>query len=210
MDSWFERGWVWLSRCRRWAGLGGLAVAVMPSAADAHPHVWIDYELTVMFAKGRLTAVHQEWSFDEDFTAAVLRDIVGGQGAVKKLTPGDVAKIEKNAFSNLKNYDYFTHIFVGSGKVGVSEVKDFKAHLAGPKLIYDFTVPLAQPVDAKAQPVGIGIWDDTYYVDVGPAQGQMPKLEGDGSASCHAVYFQDHQHPIYFGSVFPTTVRITC
>jgi ABC-type uncharacterized transport system substrate-binding protein len=181
-----------------------------PSSVEAHPHVWIDYELTVMFVKGQMTAVHQEWSFDEDFTAAVLRDVVGGQAPPKTLGPAEVAKIEKDAFSNLKNYDYFTHVFVGDGKVGLGEVKDFTARLAGAKLIYAFTIPLAQPVDVKAAPAGIGIWDDTYYVDVGPAEGKAPKLEGDGAAACHATVIEDHQHPIYFGSVFPTTVHVSC
>jgi ABC-type uncharacterized transport system substrate-binding protein len=209
MDSRIERSWTRVSRWRRWIGLWALIVAAVPGTAQAHPHVWIDYELTVMFVKGRVTALHQEWSFDEDFTAAVMRDIVGGQ-KVTKLDPAEIAKIEKDAFSNLKNYDYFTHVFVGDGKVGVSEVKDFKARLAGPKLIYSFTVPLAQPVDVKTAPVGFGIWDDTYYVDVGPAEGKAPKLEGDGAAACHATVIEDHQHPIYFGSVFPKTVQVAC
>jgi ABC-type uncharacterized transport system substrate-binding protein len=209
MDGRIVQDWMWLARRRSWAAVAGLAVAVMPRVAVAHPHVWIDYELAVMFEQGRVTALHQEWSFDEDFTAAVMRDIVGGQ-KVTKLGPAEIAKIEKNAFSNLKNYDYFTHVFVGDGKVGVGEAKDFKARLAGAKLIYDFTVPLAKPVDAKTAPVGFGIWDDTYYVDVGPAEGQAPKLEGDGSAACHATIIEDHQHPIYFGSVFPKTMRVSC
>ena len=209
MDGWIVHYLSWLARFRSWAAVAGLVAVALPRGAAAHPHVWIDYQLAVMFEKGRVTALHQEWSFDEDFTAAVMRDVVG-EAKVTKLGPAEIAKIEKNAFSNLKNYDYFTHIFVGDGKVGVGEVKDFKARLAGPKLIYTFTVPLAQPVDAKTGPMGIGIWDDTYYVDVGPAEGAVPKLEGDGSAACHATIIEDHQHPIYFGSVFPKTVRVSC
>ena len=198
-----------MSRWRRALGFTLLLAMTAPRPVAAHPHVWVVYDLTVVFVKGRMAALQQEWSFDEDFSAAVLHDVGGGQ-AVKALRPGDVAKIEKNAFSNLKNYDYFTHVFVGSGKVGVGEVKDFKARLAGAKLIYTFTVPLAQPVDVKAEPAGIGIWDDTYFVDVGPAEGSAPKLVGDGAAACRATIIEDHQHPIYFGSVFPKTVRVSC
>ncbi len=179
------------------------------ACAEAHPHVWIDYELTVNFDAGKIAALEMEWSFDEDFTAAVLRDIVG-EKKVKTLGAPEIAKIEKNAFSNLKNYDYFTHVFVGDGKAGVGAVKGFTAKLNGAKLLYSFTLPLAQPVEAKTAPVGIGIWDDTYYVDVGPAQGKAPKLAGSGAAACKAVIIDDHQHPIYFGSVFPKVVQVTC
>jgi ABC-type uncharacterized transport system substrate-binding protein len=188
----------------------GLLLALSPvSRAEAHPHVWIDYDLTVQFDAGKIAALQMEWSFDEDFTAAVLRDVVG-EKKVKTLSAPDVAKIEKNAFSNLKNYGYFTHIFVGDGKAGVGAVTKFSARLNGAKLIYTFNLGLAQPVDPKAGPIGIGIWDDTYYVDVGPAEGHEPKLTGGGSASCKAVIVADHQHPIYFGSVFPQVVRVTC
>jgi ABC-type uncharacterized transport system substrate-binding protein len=199
----------------RWylrSGLGLLTVLSPLSSAAAHPHVWIDYDLTVRLAAGKIESLHQEWSFDEDFTAAVLRDVVGekNEKKVKTLGASDVAKIEKNAFSNLKNYDYFTHIFVGAGRAKLGTVAGFGARLMGAKLIYTFDLSLAQPVDAKAGPVGIGIWDDTYYVDVGPAEGKSPKLTGPGSASCKAVIIDDHQHPIYFGSVFPKVVRVTC
>jgi ABC-type uncharacterized transport system substrate-binding protein len=232
-------GRVWQRRL----GLGLLIAAFSIARAEAHPHVWIDYDLTVDFDAGKMTALHMEWSFDEDFTAAVLRDIVGDKKPPKTLKPADVAKIEKDAFSNLKNYGYFTHIFAGDGKllagplVGedrtatgaapseaeamkntersfqtkqLGEVKDFQAKLAGAKLIYTFTLMLAQPVDTKLGPIGIGVWDDTYYVDVGPAEGHDPKLIGAGATSCKALIVSDHQHPIYFGSVFPKVVRVTC
>ena len=203
-----DRVWWWCGR----GVLGAVIAALSMARAEAHPHVWIDYDLTVDFDAGKMTALHMEWSFDEDFTAAVLRDIVGNKKPPKTLAPADVEKIEKNAFSNLKNYDYFTHVFVGDGdgKGVIGAVKDFQAKLAGAKLIYTFTLALAHPVDPKPGPVGIGIWDDTYYVDVGPAGGKDPKLTGGGASSCKAVIIADHQHPIYFGSVFPKVVRVTC
>jgi ABC-type uncharacterized transport system substrate-binding protein len=188
-------------------GIGLLGVTVPP--AEAHPHVWIDYRLTVLFEHGQIAALRQNWSFDEDFSAAVLRDVAGGK-ALKKLGPKEVKAIEQNAFSNLKNYGYFTHVFVPDGTAPTGVVTDFNAVLAGPKLVYTFTVPLAHPVAPKPGPVGIGVWDDTYYVDVGLAAGSAPELQGDGSAGCQAVPIADHQHPIYFGSVYPTVVKVTC
>ena len=166
--------------------------------------------MTVTFDKGLIVALAQEWSFDEDFSASVLRDVAGVEKKPKTLGPAAVAEIEKNAFSNLKNYGYFTHVFVGEEKVGTLEATGFKARLVGAKLVYDFTLPLAHGVSVKAAPVGIGVWDDTYYVDVGPAEGKPPQMTGDGSAACQAVIVTDHAHPIYFGSVFPKIVRITC
>jgi len=193
----------------RCAVAGALVAMGSAPPAQAHPHVWIDYELTLKFEKGRVVALGEEWSIDESETALILRDIVGDQ-PVKTLPAAAVAKLEKNAFSNLENYDYFTHVFAAGGKVGVRTVTDFQARIAGAKLVYDFTVPLDRPVDAAAGPASFGVYDETYYVDVAPAQGKPPRLVGDGSAACHATVAEDREHPIYFGSVFPMTVRVTC
>ena len=195
---------------RNWPLVLGFSVSVLAcGSAAAHPHVWIDYGLTVTFDKGRVVSLKEDWSFDEDFSASVLRDVAGAAKA-KTLTAAQVAKIEKNAFSNLKNYDYFTHIFAAGAPVHPREATGFQARLSGPKLEYSFVLPLDRPVDAKPEPAAFGIWDDTYYVDVGPAEGKAPKLEGDGASACQAVIVEDRQHPIYFGSVFPKTVRVTC
>jgi tRNA threonylcarbamoyladenosine biosynthesis protein TsaE len=114
------------------------------------------------------------------------------------------------AFANLKNSDYFTHVWSAGQPVKVKEATGFAAHLAGDKLVYDFVVPLARPVDPKAGPLRIGIWDDSYYVDVGPAAGTTAHLDGTGAAGCKAAVIEDHDHPLYFGSIFPQTVQITC
>jgi len=195
---------------RRRLALCAVLIVGGSRAASAHPHVWIDYDLTVMFEKGLVVALAQEWSFDEDFTASVLRDVAGEKKPAKTLSPADVAKIEKNAFSNLKNYGYFAHVFAGDEKVATREATGFKARLEGAKLVYNFTVPLEHGVDAKAAPTIVGVWDETYYVDVGPAEGKAPHLVGDGSAACQVAIITDHAHPIYFGAVFPKAVRVTC
>ena len=200
-----------LDRTVPWIGrlvVAAVAIGGGASLSEAHPHVWVDYDLTVMFEKGLVVGLREDWSFDEDFSAAVMHDIVG-EKKIKTIGPAENAKIEKTAFSNLKNYGYFTHVFAADAKVDTGEATGFKARLEGAKLAYTFTVPLAHGVDAKTGPASIGIWDDTYYVDVGPAKGMSPKLDGAAPA-CKAVIVEDHQHPIYFGSVFPMTVRITC
>ena len=35
-------------------------------------------------------------------------------------------------------------------------------------------------------------------------------LEGDGHSGCGATIAEDHDHPIYFGSVFPMIGTVAC
>ena len=59
--------------------------------------------------------------------------------------------------------------------------------------------------------ISIGIWDDSYYVDVGPMRGETPiTLTGDGAERCSAALTDDPAHPIYYGGVIPKVVRLTC
>ena len=55
---------------------GALAVALLSGAlatpAQAHPHVWITYETTVIYEKGTFVGVRHKWSFDEFYTAMAI------------------------------------------------------------------------------------------------------------------------------------------
>lgn len=196
-------------RLGRWLGAGLLLAAAAHGRAEAHPHVWVDYQVTLQFQKGKVVALREDWTFDEDFTAAVLRDVAGKE-QVAALSPGDVAKLKQDAFDNLKNYGYFTHVWEGDTPVDAKESGEFLARLAAGRLAYAFSLSLARPVDAKGAPASFGIWDDSYYVDMEPAKNNAVTLEGDHPASCRAAIVTDHQHAIYFGSVFPMIIRVSC
>lgn len=178
--------------------------------ALAHPHVWVDYQLTLLFDNGKISALQQDWLFDDEFTTSVMNDVAHHKGNAP-FTAGEVAKLRQSAFSNLKGYDYFTHVWAGGKpvKLGV-EAKDFEPTLEGDQLRYRFTLPLPQPVDPHAGAVAIGIWDDSYYVDVGPLKGKSPVLQGNGAAGCKAQIVEDADHPIYYGSINPQTVKVSC
>lgn len=200
---------------RRRAALAALPLLLAAASAQAHPHVWVDYELTTLFDHGRITALRQDWSFDEDFTASVLSDVLkrhNGAAMVEgSFTPGETSRLQQTAFANLKNFGYFTHVWLAGKPVALAkEVTGFQARLSDSRLYYTFTLALNTPADPHAGPVSIGIWDDSYYVDVGPAKTAKPRLEGEGAAGCKSVLSEDHDHPIYFGSIFPYTIRITC
>ncbi len=202
-------------RVRRSIAIGLALAATIAARAEAHPHVWVDTVVTALFDKGRITALRQEWWFDEDFTAMALSEVRKAKGLAaavpRPLSAGEIDGLKAKAFSNLANYNYFTHVWAAGKPVGVAkEVTGFAARMDGAKLAYAFTLPLAQPLDPRAGKIRIGVWDDTYYVDVGPAKGNAAKLEGEGAAGCTARIVDDKEHLLYFGSVTPKVVEIGC
>lgn len=183
-------------------------------AALAHPHVWVDYTVTGVFSGRTLTALREEWHFDEGFSATVLHDILGEKSA-KKAAPAfsaaEIRALHDKAFENLKDYHYFHHVWIDGQAVKPGRVRDFTARRDGDRLVYGFTYDLAQPVDPATAQVEIGIWDDSYYVDVGPIEHRVAAgLENPPAPACQIAIAPDKARPIYFGSVFPPTIRIAC
>ena len=56
--------------------------------------------------------------------------------------------VDDKAFSNLKNYHYYMHIKTDGVDFQPNETGDFKAHMAGKNLVYDFSVTLPKPAQA--------------------------------------------------------------
>lgn len=177
--------------------------------ADAHPHVWITYLATLVFHAGKVTALREQWTFDQDFTLVALGDLPTG-AATKVLKPSDIPVLEKSEFSNLRNYAYFHHVFLGEADQGIGALQDFTARLSGQELVYNFTLALKAPIDPRATPPEIGIWDDTFFVDVEPASDAGITMEGDGAAGCSTAIVQDEAHAIFDGMVTPPAIKLTC
>jgi ABC-type uncharacterized transport system substrate-binding protein len=182
----------------------------MSPVASAHPHVWVNYRLEFIFNAGRLTALHQRWIFDTNFSSMVLHDLVKNYRRGEPLTPQETVALRDNAFANLARYAYFTHVWSGTHKANIGKARSFTAKVVGDALEYDFVTPLAIPLDPHAQSITVGIWDDSYYVDVGPTMPVNAAVSLSGINGCRALTAKDHTHPLYFGTAFPYTVRISC
>jgi ABC-type uncharacterized transport system substrate-binding protein len=184
------------------------------SAVEAHPHVWVDWVVTALVENGKVTGLREEWWFDENFTVEALSEVRKTKGMAaavpRPLNADEVDQLKAKAFSNLAHYAYFTHVWAAGKPLAVAEeVTSFAARMDGAKLAYVFTLPLAVPADLQG--LRVGIWDDTYYVDVGPVTGRSAVgIEGDAPVACKARIIDDKDHPIYNGSITPKVIDITC
>ena len=136
----------------------------LQSVATAHPHVFIDCDLIFMFDSVGLAGIEQRWVFDEMFSTMMLGHFDRDKDAA--LDPDEVNGLRKGAFANLRNYDYFTHILVGTKKFAVDKVADFFATVQDNRLIYRFFIPCRVSADKSLVKIQVAIYDDTYYTDV--------------------------------------------
>ncbi|MBW7957044.1 MAG: DUF1007 family protein [Deltaproteobacteria bacterium] len=84
---------------------------MLAPSAWSHPHMSIDNSVTAVFDANGLAGFRLEWTFDEMSSSIFILDFdVNKNGRLEK---SEIAALEKGAFSNLKNFEYFTNILTG-------------------------------------------------------------------------------------------------
>jgi ABC-type uncharacterized transport system substrate-binding protein len=141
--------------------LGALAaVALLPAIALAHPHVWIDYAVTVRFTADGPEGVRVDWAFDEMISALIIQKYDTDRDG--RFSAYETRAIEKEHFVYLKEFNYFVEVKIDGAPMPITQFKDFEARNVKGQLHYLFTVPL--PRGARRDGVvDVNVVDPTFY-----------------------------------------------
>ena len=185
-----------------------LALAGADRPASAHPHVWVTDVTTFLFEGPRLVGLRHHWQFDELFSSYVIEEHdADGDGAFE---PAELAGLQEDAFSNLAEYGYFTHARVDGARLSLTAVEDFEATIEDGLLVYEFTLPLPEPVDPAAVGFAVGVYDAEYYVEVLLDQHDPVRFRGVDSGACIYDIREDPGNAIYYGMVYPLVISLRC
>ena len=157
-------------------GLGAVGL-VLPRPAAAHPHIFIEEHVEVLFDQDTATGVRMTWSFDELYSSMLRSDYT----ATKKgpITAKDVQSLHDKAFTNLASVHYFTTMSLDGQPVTLGTPKDFTASFnADDKAIYSFVIPLSLPKASAKNLLEIAVFDPEYYVDFELASDNPVKATG--------------------------------
>jgi len=164
------------------ARLLGLALALLGLAgpAMAHPHIWIDAEIGVVFEGDAISALRHRWTFDTAFSAWIVQGLdADGDGVV---SPEELQTLADENVADLEDFGFYT--FAGASEAPM------RFHAAGDqRMVYeDGRVTLSFTLDAVTpQPVGprfeLGVYDPEYYVAIEFADAGAARLE-NAPASC--------------------------
>jgi ABC-type uncharacterized transport system substrate-binding protein len=163
-----------------------------PTAALAHPHVWVTMKEELVYApNGALTAVRHAWTFDETFSAFATQGLSAKTKG--KFTREELQSLAQTNVESLKEYRYFTYARVEGRKVkdAFGEPVDYWLDYDPKKteLTLHMTMPLKNPVAAKQ--LVIEIYDPEFFVDFGLAEGNPVKLVG-APAQCSVATDKPH------------------
>ena len=172
----------------------------------AHPHVFMDTTVTARFDERGLSGFHIEWMFDEMFSNMIISDF--DENHDLRFDAEEIRKIENGAFSNLKNFHYFTYIWVNGREIPLKKVTDFSASIHGNTLSYRFFIPCSIEIGDAEEVVTVGAYDESYYCDVGFAKKRPFLMENSEGYDVSHKIVQDTKNPIYYGQVFPYVLEL--
>ena len=177
-------------------GLGALL------AASAHPHVFINNKMTLLFGDGKLKSMTFRWAFDDMFSEMILTDVKPAKDGT--FTPKQTAEIKEGAFDNLKNYHYFLAFFIGKKPLRNIRIEQFTPSVVeGTKLLYSFFVPLDLPVTTEERTVRVTVYDDTYFVAFDLMHADDLTVEGDKGISVGLSIEKQKVKPLWPGQYMP-------
>jgi ABC-type uncharacterized transport system substrate-binding protein len=175
-------------RTRRAGFAAALAILglLAPAAASAHPHVWVTFEIEIVYGKDKaITGFRHHWTFDNMYTTFAIQGLDKNNDG--KYDRGELQELAKVNISSLKEFDYFMFPKVKGKLVDREEPRDYWLDYANGVLTLNFTLPLAAPIPAsEVKDFSVSVYDPSFYVDFSPAKTNPVRLIG-APATCTPV-----------------------
>jgi ABC-type uncharacterized transport system substrate-binding protein len=182
---------------------------VMPGRdGNTHPHVWIDSYVSIQTQDDKIQALHINWQFDRLFSHVIVADFdLDGD---LKLSQYEVGKLIERTSKSMSDFNFFTHVWLDSKKYPVKSVKNFSVIFEKGRIVYSFIVPFEKPIDPKKTNFAVGLYDDSYYVDIVMDKNDPVRFDGNQPQNCQYQIKEDKKNSIYSGLVNPLTIFLNC
>jgi ABC-type uncharacterized transport system substrate-binding protein len=170
----------WWSAC---ALIGAAMLCAVGSwRAQAHPHVWITAETTVLYENGTFTGLRHRWTFDELYSAMETEGLDKNNDG--KLDREELSELASFYVTGLKEYSYFTYPALGGQKLSLGEPKDIYLEFKDKLLSLNFTVPFAKPVLIDAKGFAFSIYDPSFFIALDMDKPNSVRLSEGAPKSC--------------------------
>ncbi len=182
-----------------------MLLAGAPARVAAHPHVFIDNRLCFVFDGQGLAGVHLTWRFDDMFGAGFIMDYDRDGDGV--FSDDEVRHIQHEAFDHLRNYHYFTRIFINGREFSVRYITDFHARISQGTLVYSFLIPCHVTAGPVPKEVRVMVYDSEYYsaIDSPPGCAHVSRAAGYDTRITQAC---NQEISFYFGMVHPDEITL--
>lgn len=167
------------------ARLLALALTACPVTAFAHPHVFIEAAVRLIYdGDGRLDGAEVTWTYDDFYSLLILSDYGMDPDGDGQLTPQELTQLQGFDADPDPDFDGRLFLSVKGQPVALTPPADFTAALDDGRLVSRHIRRLQEPVDG-AQPVDLRVYDPEFYVDF--TMPDAPVIDGRDDCSVAAV-----------------------
>jgi ABC-type uncharacterized transport system substrate-binding protein len=161
-----------------------LALLCSISAADAHPHVFIEMTSAVVFnTEGKLKAINVNWVFDANYSEFATADLDVNNDGV--LTPEELHPLAKDNIDALKEWSYFVYGRLDDEKLKWADVTEYRQTMRKDgRLEMHFVVPFAKPIDPRTEKFLYRIYDPTFYIAIDFIEKHPVSVVGSKPPAC--------------------------
>ena len=181
-----------------------LLFSLCPSDLYAHPHVFVVQRLNVVFDDKGLAGIKVFWKFDDMFAGMIAEDHDLNRNGI--LEPVEVKTVEKNAFSYIAEYSYFSFIKIDKKPFEVKFIRDFDAVLKDNRLTYEFFIPCHVSVTKHIKKITVATYDPSYYTAIFFAANSSVSLSNADTYEVKTAIREDPDTKIYYDMVHPWTL----
>lgn len=155
---------VWVRQGMIGRMLGALCLVGVASPALAHPHVFVDTGLEVIFDdQARATGVRITWNYDEYFSLVVAEDHKIDQDYDGNATPDEEKILSGFDMAWDEGYPGDTYAIMGDTDLPLSPPKDWTASYKDGKITTSHLRTFGAPVAVGKMPLQVQVYDTTLY-----------------------------------------------
>lgn len=154
--------------------------------ATAHPHVFVDATIKVLFDETGFVGIQNQWVYDELYSVAMMSS--GDADGDGKISDKENTWFCDAILGGLRASNYYNYVQMGSAFLKVRELKNFRATFKNNRLILNFETRFSGPATSEYTMLVMTVADPTNYIQITT---DMEKADVDGPESLEIEFFND-------------------
>lgn len=140
-----------------------LFLLLLPTSLVAHPHSFLDMKNQVLIENGKLEGFRLSWWLDEITSAELIYEINADSDKTAA-----IAKITEEMNTSAVEAHYFSELYNAKNEPIKFKAKPFDPTLEiqGNRVVYHFTLKLADPQAVKGQAFRFYTFEPSYYLSM--------------------------------------------